>query len=46
MECFILRESEARYMMTSDELKSLLEKEFGTGLDFNVAVSLPSSSYA
>lgn len=46
MERHVLGESEARYVMTSDELKSLLEEEFGRGLDFNVTVTLPSSSYA
>jgi len=39
MKGFSLPVAETRYLMTSDELRSLLEAEFGRDLDFNILVN-------
>ena len=39
MNGFSLPVAETRYLMTSEDLRSLLEAEFGRGLDFNIMVN-------
>jgi hypothetical protein len=43
MEQFTLPLAATLYVMTSEELRSLLEAEFGRGLDFAIVVNPPSS---
>jgi hypothetical protein len=42
MEIFSITVAESHYVITSGELKSLLEAGFGGGLDFKILVCSPS----